>query len=393
MQKAYTSPHFLTLSVRFPGKTIVLYIGRGNQYQGLYLAEKMPPSHLRIQDRLLDYIRKNLVGAKLSRIKNTENKMIISFEFRKEGIVNTFYLGWNERHLYFDQNPLEGVGEFKIPNENDNSNRNWTISDYLISKNYDESKKILQKKKEKFLTRKLKNIKSDIEKNQHWREIEEGIIAETIDLSGKIIIIGQEKFKVENCKNEWQKKDIIYKKIKKLKRGEEIARKRLLETEDENSQTQLGKIDFEMTKETAIQPCWPNQKNLSKNIKINTESSSNVKQIKIGPISGIVGLNSSGNDQIRNGANKNFYWFHLEGLKGAHCVLKLEDLSEISIEYFAAIASMLRDLSHLDYNVIPVLFTQLKYVKGVKGSQGKVIAKKTKHISCNYINWKEIITI
>ena len=54
LQKAYTTPHFLVFIIRFPGQTVALYIGRGNQYQGIFVSTELPPSYLRVQDRLLD---------------------------------------------------------------------------------------------------------------------------------------------------------------------------------------------------------------------------------------------------------------------------------------------------------------------------------------------------
>lgn len=364
-------------------------MGRGNQYQGIYLADKIPPTHLRIQDRFLDYVRKYLVNAKLSKITCEKVKMLISLEFKKEGVNKTFYLGWSDRHLYFDQQKLDESIGFGVPNESASTRLPWTLEDYLKSKNFEESKKVVQKKKEKFLTKKLQNIKNDIEKNSKWRIIEEKLVAEELDLTGTEIMVAQEKIKFPNCKNEWQKKDQIYKKIKKLRKGEEILQARLLETEAEQLKAQSGAVEFSLTKESAIQPCWPAQKKNS--VRPNTKE--NIMNLKLGKFNGVVGLDSSGNDSIRSGENKDNFWFHLDNLKGAHCIVKTNDLTQLSPTDLAAIASMLRDLSHLEITEIPMVFTQLKYVKGIKGSSGKVIINKAKHLRCNYISWKEIISI
>lgn len=349
----------------------------------------MPPSHLRIQDRFLDYVRKYLINAKLSKIFCEKDKMIISFEYRKEGIVNKFYLGWHERHLYFDQQPLDQKIGFTMPNESSTTRLSWSLEDYFKSKNFDESKKVVQKKKEKFLQRKIQNIKKDIEKNSKWRIIESKLDSGELDLSGNELLVCDEKIKFLNAKNEWQKRDQIYKKIKKLRKGEEILSKRLSESEVEELKTKSGIVEFELTKESAIQPCWPGAKKST----IRSSAKSNTMLIKIENIAGIVGLDSSGNDSIRSGANKDHYWFHLESYKGAHCILKTDDQARLSPVILAAIASMLRDLSHLAITEIPVIFTQLKNVKGVRGEQGKVIVNKAKHLRCNYIAWKEIISI
>jgi hypothetical protein len=378
--------------VRFPGKTTVLYIGRGNQYQGLYLAEKMPPSHLRIKDRLLDYVRKHLVGTKLSKITCMKNKMIISFEFRKDGVVKEFHLGWSERHLYFNQEGLKDLADFQVPNESAITRSVRSIDDYLLSKNFDESKKVVQRKKEKFLFKKIEKIKVDIEINKKWRDIEQKITAGEINMSGIETVVCGEKIKFQGNKNEWQKKDLIYKKIKKLKRGEAILVKRLLESEEELQKAKSGIVQFELTKEVAIQPVWPNQKQQSARKLENSTATEKVRRIQIGSVSGIVGLNSSSNDSIRRGANKEHYWFHLENYKSAHCILNTDDISKLGQVEMQAIASMLRDLSHLQIMEIPMLFTQVKNIKGIKGAAGSVIVKKAKHLRYIYREWKEIIS-
>ena len=389
LQKAYSTPHFLTLSLRFPGKTVVLYVGRGNQYQGLYLADKMPPTHLRIQDRLLDYIRKYLVGAKLSKMICEKNKMLVLFEFRVAGEVKHFYFGWSERQLHFGHTAPDAAIGFAIPSEENKGARVWLLDDYLQSKDFNASKKIVVKKKEKFLAKKIENIKKDIEKNSNWRKVEEDLNNGDLDLSQNELVSHGEKVKFQNCKNEWQKRDIVFQKIKKLKRGEEILGLRLCETEKELTAARLGNVEFAITKEAAIQPYWPNQKR-TKEIK---STKSNRKNIKLGNINGVVGLDSEGNDEIRKGENKDYYWFHLENHRGAHCILKTDNISQLSPADLAALASMLRDLSHLEILTIPILYTQLKNVKGIKGAQGKVTVNKAKHLQCDYSPWKEIIII
>jgi hypothetical protein len=389
LQKAYTTPHFIALSIRFPGKTVIVYIGRGSQYQGIYLAEKMPPSHLRIQDRFLDYIRKHLVGSRISRFTPHSDEMQFLFEFKKEGNAKKIYLGWSDRHLYFDHKEFDKKIRFLAPKELESNRKPWAIEEYLEKKNLDHEKKIVQKKREKFLLKKMENIKNDLERSLKWKDIEADLIGEKIDLDANEVVLYGEKIKLASARNPWQKKDLIFKKIKKLKKGNGLLSIRFEETKLELERAKAGKVEFEITKEPAIQVCWPSNEN-KKNV---GESLKNIKSIKILNIEGIIGLDSSGNDQIRQGVDKEYYWFHLENLKGAHCVLKTNDINQLTVNEISALASLLRDLSHLDILEIPILFTQLKNVKGIKGERGKVLVKKAKHLRCNYIHWKEIITI
>ncbi|MGZ3857551.1 MAG: hypothetical protein ACXVKO_14935, partial [Bacteriovorax sp.] len=109
LQKAYTTPHFLVLSVRFPGKSVAIYIGRGNQYQGVFLADKLPPSYLRVQDRLLDYLRKFLVGSRLGKMEVDDKSMVCLFHFKNDHSDNSFLFGYRERQLFFAKQSKEEI--------------------------------------------------------------------------------------------------------------------------------------------------------------------------------------------------------------------------------------------------------------------------------------------
>lgn len=408
LQKAYTTPHFLVLSVRFPGKTVAIYIGRGNQYQGVFLGEKLPPSYLRVQDRLLDYLRKYLVGARLGKMEVDDKSMVSLFHFKNEHSDNAFLFGYKERQLFFAKQSKEEVylswsgetlesrnllslvdvfGPDKITAAV--NQKEWTIADYLI----EEAKKIsgqrVQRKKEKFLVRKIHNISEDLATVKNWNLLQDDLVEERIDLNTDELKLHGQKIKLFGLATPWLKRDVIFKKIKKLKKAEEILSTRLEESQVEFENVQKGEFEFEVTKEKVIQPLWITHARQSKP----QHSEHNVKNFKIKNITGVVGLDALSNDAIRSQASKEHYWFHIENYPGAHSIVKTDDFSKLSIEDLSAIASMLRDYSKLDILEIPMLYSQLKNVKGLKGTKGEVIIKKPKHLRCLYSNWKEIISI
>ena len=54
---------------------------------------------------------------------------------------------------------------------------------------------------------------------------------------------------------------------------------------------------------------------------------------------------------------------------------------------------MIRDKSNLLIEVIPLVFTQVKNLKGLKGKAGSVTLKKEKYRDVKYNgNWSEIIS-
>lgn len=408
LQKAYTTPHFLVLSVRFPGKTVAIYIGRGNQYQGVFLGEKLPPSYLRVQDRLLDYLRKYLVGARLGKMEVDDKSMVSLFHFKNEHSDNAFLFGYKERQLFFAKQSKEEVylswsgetlesrnllslvdvfGPDKITAAV--NQKEWTIAEYLV----EEAKKIsgqrVQRKKEKFLVRKIHNISEDLATVKNWNLLQDDLVEERIDLNTDELKLHGQKIKLFGLASPWLKRDVIFKKIKKLKKAEEILSTRLEESQVEFENVQKGEFEFEVTKEKVIQPLWITHARQSKP----QHSEHNIKNFKIKNLTGVIGLDALSNDAIRSQASKEHYWFHIENYPGAHGIVKTDDFSKLSIEDLSAIASMLRDYSRLDILEIPMLYSQLKNVKGLKGTKGEVIIKKPKHLRCLYSNWKEIISI
>lgn len=408
LQKAYTTPHFLVLSVRFPGKTVAIYIGRGNQYQGVFLGEKLPPSYLRVQDRLLDYLRKYLVGARLGKMEVDDKSMVSLFHFKNEHSDNAFLFGYKERQLFFAKQSKEEVylswsgetlesrnllslvdvfGPDKITAAV--NQKEWTIADYLT----EEAKKIsgqrVQRKKEKFLVRKIHNISEDLATVKNWNLLQDDLVEERIDLNTDELKLHGQKIKLFGLATPWLKRDVIFKKIKKLKKAEEILSTRLEESQVEFENVQKGEFEFEVTKEKVIQPLWITHARQSKP----QHSEHNVKHFQLKNLTGVIGLDALSNDAIRSQASKEHYWFHIENYPGAHGIVKTDDFSKLSIEDLSAIASMLRDYSKLDILEIPMLYTQLKNIKGLKGTKGEVIIKKPKHLRCLYRNWKEIISI
>ena len=395
--------------MRFPGKSIALYIGRGNQYQGVYLAEKAPPSYLRVQDRLLDYVRKYLVGSRLGKLEVDNAQMVASFQYKTDHSNNYFLFGYKERQLFFAKQNQEEIylsltgesisgGSLQdiiskfTPDRAAASSQNLTleIDDYLKA----EAKKMggqpVQKKKEKFLVRKIRNISNDLSDVKNWTLLEADLLDERLDLAVDELKVYGQRIKFIGVSNPWEKKDLVFKKIKKLKKAEIILTQRLSEAQSEIENVQKGEFEYEMTKEKIIQPLWyTHLKN-----KAQTQSHDFlIKNFKIKNIYGVLGLDSSSNDWIRAQSSKEHLWVHVENYPGSHCILKTDDMTQLKFEDWQALASMIRDFSKIEMVEIPIVFTQLKNIKGIKGSKGEVTVKKGKHLRCLYQNWKEIISI
>ena len=184
--------------MRFPGQNVVLYIGRGNQYEGIFVSNKFPPSYLRIQDRLLDYVRRYLVGARLGKMEVDEKHFLTLFHFKNEHTDNSFAFGYKDRQLFFIKQTLEEI--YTSWNGETHTNQNvpklvdellgekslteaakptsWTLEKYFEDEFKKVSGKPLQKKKEKFLEKKLNNISNDLEDVKKWHLIKDELLDE-----------------------------------------------------------------------------------------------------------------------------------------------------------------------------------------------------------------------
>jgi hypothetical protein len=208
IQKAFSSAHFITLSIRFPGVTRYLFLGRGNHYEGLWENSKNIPSPLRMKDRYLDYIRKYLVGARTSEIHSDHLDRIIYIPYYKNGQMNMFSLFWKGRSFYFLNIFTNERGEkqiytcwkllkdnvLTIENESNEeliriANKYWdelgrtrsesstkkaqikTIDEYFDESLKKTSRKVFPGRKKKFFQRKISRIEMDLKKVKVWRDL------------------------------------------------------------------------------------------------------------------------------------------------------------------------------------------------------------------------------
>lgn len=397
----------MCLAIRFPGKTKVLYIGRGGKFQGIFLADKLPPAFLRVQDKFLDYLRKYIVGSKLGKMHLGDFEKVCMLPFRAKHSENSFAFAYKENQLVFAKaeyeivycswnnstiesgNILKTIESYLDVDHSHPHEDEETIENYLKEESKKASGQIVQKKKVKFLDRKKKNIQGDLTKVGNWKLLEEDVLNDEVVFEDHKQTIRGHEIKYESGMNQWQKRDSLFKKIKKLKKAEEILSLRLTEVVSELEQVNSGDFEFEVTKEKPIAIGWQSTQGHKK---INPDKFK-IKDFKLKNITGAMGLDAQSNDHLRNGASKDHYWFHIENFTSAHLLLKTDDISHLLTEDYEAIGSIIRDFSNLEITEIPLIYSQLKYIKGAKGVQGKVLIKKPKYLRVRYSNWKEIITL
>ena len=194
------------------------------------------------------------------------------------------------------------------------------------------------------------------------------------------------KFKFSRKLNEYQKRNQVYQKIEGFKIGKAILEKRLADLEIEKRKWLEGNVAPKLETKKIIMPVWAQQST-------KTKVSSPVALDNFKTDTGLkvaIGKDVNANDYLRNKwASKEDYWFHLEGLKSPHLIIKCSDTSLIP---FPEIGSIIRDYGKYDISEIPLVYTQVKNLKGLKGKSGSVTFKKAKYIRVEYQrNWPEKI--
>ena len=404
------------MQIREPGQTKYIYLGRGHGYEGFWLGSKQIKSALRKRDQFLEYLRRHLGGSVLNRVNIDEDDRIIQLVYRRMGQTCAFFFFYNGRELYFahkyyDEKNLEpklfrswvkgvedGVNEeFEIFNtigrkkiERKESEKKVLSIEKLLKNEEEKALGMLSSgKSKKFLNRKIKNIKDDLETVNKWPVLEK-YIAESEDLSKLDKKVKIEGFKFNFKDNEhYKRRDEIYTKIKKLKKAFKILELRKSDTIETLEKVENNQENFINNLKT-IKPVW----SIKASEKI--ENISNEKNYKVFSLKNIkigIGLNTSGNDQLRKEwAKKTDMWFHLDGDKSPHIVCKNES-GIFDEEIYQQIAAAIYHFGDIKKEELNFIFTHVKNVKGVKGRAGAVTFKKEKRISVQVnTKWSDIIS-
>lgn len=407
------------MSLRLPGKSIYLYVGRGQKYEGIFIGKNAVPSEYRIRDRFIEFCRKYVQGGIVHKIETLLEDRVVNIYFTKRESHYNLTLFWKGRDLYFSlhektesverifcswigwQEVVEGNTISKIYKEvgagsykaEKPVNKVFSDKEYFekLSKNVDVHK--FPKRKKKFFQRKIQNIEQDFTKVKKWRDLrdlmEQGDFKVPTDYRFELMGI---PFRIDVNFNEYKKRDVIYKKIKAFKRAETILEDRLSRTKEEFKKWVSGDVYVIKGLGKTVEPVWRSSKE-DVNSQVNSVNRK-IYQISIG-LELAVGLDSISNDWLRkNWSKKEDLWFHIDGEKSSHVFLKNNTQARLDPKLLELIGSVLAFHSNFEGQQVPMVYTQVKNLKSVKGAAGKVIFKKEKRIDV-YVDptWKERISI
>jgi predicted ribosome quality control (RQC) complex YloA/Tae2 family protein len=418
IQKLYSTAFYISISIRAPGKTWHLFFGRGSGNEGMWLHDSPPPSELRRRDNFLEYFRRHLSACSFLGVTLDVHDRIIKFSYQKFGNEQSFLWFWKGRKLYFlhyyqDQPEapfkllLSWRGKAFVPGLEltslfdyfDEIGRNKEMSHDLASSDASSMEKLLQDELKtanlkdmtsapNFLQRKKENIEDDLRRARQWEKLQSVLDkGENLDNMYELKV-GDHKIKFEGELNPYERRNLLFQKIKKLKRGETILTERLGTVEK-----QLSGKNTTPTKQSTVpivKPIWGEEKAVQ--IIAPRTVTDEFKIFKLENYQIGVGLTAHGNDQLRNKwATKEDHWLHLDGLKSSHAIIKLPSNCAITSENLNLAASILAHFSHFNGEWIPIIYTQVKNLKGVSGAAGMVIYKKEKHLRCPKVNLDHLI--
>ena len=406
IQKIYSTSFYLSLSLRIPGKTMNLYIGRGHGKEGIWLDDKKPESFLRKRDKFLEYFRKHLSSAQFEKIEIDSKDRIFSINYLKWGHVNKLYVFYNARNLYFCHHFFDAKShQMKLFNS-------WTMKTILtdecsfdffdevgrVDLNKDELKSLEVTSISKLLAEEKKQAmgQSSTGKSMKFFNRKRGRILgdlKNVQEIGNLQVLAEDQSKLESLpyKNKingiklkfqytdfYKRRDEVYTKIKKLKKAKNILELRLKDTDVSISQFGEAKLINNLK---TTQVVWKNSKKdvVEKKVADKQYRIVDLDEIQVG-----IGQSAVGNDQLRSEwANKSDYWFHLDGDKSAHIIIKLRE-SGLTTTILSIAGSALVEFSQVNYAEANIIYTQVKNVKGVKGVAGKVIYKKEKRLRVEF---------
>lgn len=405
IQKIYSTAGYIIFRIRAKRQSLNLFIGKGYGHESLWLNDKLPPPETRIYDSFVGFLRKHLQNLYIDDLVCDKEDRIIkfsiinnykSYEFsfgyigrqckyyimeKEEGLLASNFLLASSFQAGLGFENFDSVGRKKLNKESKKSfvNEEQQEAFYTyLEKNY---KKVLSKATKK-LNKKIGYANSDLIKLESYVDL--FAMAKKSDdylesLPDKMVVNGVKiKFKSKTCHH---RRDYLFNRGKRLREVISQTKERILKLENQLKGI-IQKHDFISPKKIilTIRPelNQEGQSTIKKNSFHNDKHFSEEIE-EFGKV--YYGLTSKGNDIIRRDfANKTDYWFHFEKETGPHAILKLDQKSSISPEVVSRIGKKLVEIKGLEVDRISLIYTQVKNLRSVKGSEGKVTYKNIKSL-------------
>lgn len=408
VQKIYSTSRLLCLQLRFPGRSVYLYVGRGGGHEGIWTGMEPPPASLRLRDVWLEWCRKNLTGSLFQAVELDPGDRAVRLVFRQGGEAATWYVFWAGRTSYFAfhragvwflswRGRQEGPDGFSVFDEVGRRTEAAPLEELTPGPAVQEllreeeaaalKARLPARSRVKAMERKVGHIRGDLEKIRAWLPFQEWIAATPAEEweGAREVSHGPLRYKFPPGLGAWQKKDWLFQQVKRLRAAEAKQASRLEEALAELE----GKATPVVTEGNPLKPIRPVWKTLATGVPAPAASSPEagyavhaVDGARVG-----VGKSARGNDQLRKEwAKAQDWWVHAAQGVSAHAVLKLDEPGVPTPAHFNAAARLLAEQTGLTGGRLEVIVTQVKNLKGVTGTAGLVTYKKQRTLLCVWEN-------
>jgi len=396
--------------MRVRGKTFNLYIGRGADYIGLWIDEKYLPAEFRVKkDKTVEYLKKEVKGLSIVSVEINSEKPYFQFKLKSKTKDKFFFWVYGDEGAGFILQDLqkeksfasfsgklsndvlsEAIGDFVGEKKWKTDDGHSSLETYYQNLEKMVSAQKLVKKKINKIKKKIDHIEADIDRLDESQKQKDMIISDQFPLDKDFKVKGL-KVKFGNDLGHYQRRDKVLTKLKDWDKARKLQKGRLKESQTELEGIKSGEIKGNVENVKVVKVNWTKGKGDSADTKITKKSDTKGYDLLLfedGTQVG-VGRNASGNDELRkNWGKKDDYWFHIEGEKGSHLVLK----GTLKPDYFNLIGSILRDYSGYSGLEIPVIYSTVGKIKGLSGKRGAVTISKPRYFQSVYQdNWREII--
>ena len=436
VQKIYATPFYIAASMRAPGKTYWLYLGRGQGHEGIWLADIPPISDWRVNDQLLEFFRKRLSSGHVLDIHLDPLDRLIHLDYHKWGQINSISYYWQGRLAYLGACYWDSDKQgFKIYLSWDSrkpetkavySSRQEAWDIYKIQWNglglqdmkENDQKLVLPqisideelikihrldkisptvKRNQKSKDRKLELFKKDLARVEQIHLIKNFLAKnEFID---DTLTIGDHYFKFNAEMKEFQRRDLMFQKIKRLQAAAKIIQEKMQRLEEGTDDNKVSKkpVVKNITLTKSIFPVSHLRgektqiENFPKDAEVKRHEDYKIYEGKF--VNLAVGLSAVGNDRMRKEwASKEDWWFHSAKGTSPHIILKFKNNQNAILkpEILQLVGSCLAEATQA--TEVDLIYTKVSMLKGVKGTPGKVTYKGEKHFRCySDQNWKNLI--
>tara|TARA_R110000868_G_scaffold97619_9_gene268616 strand:+ start:6223 stop:7494 length:1272 start_codon:yes stop_codon:yes gene_type:complete len=405
VQKIYATPLHLCISIRVPGRTLWLWLGRKKPEEYIALAELAVPAKYRIKDVAIEWLRSKIKGKWLSGLPEITNNTV---ELEMADKLESLRFGYIDGRLHFEEivrtddmvqiTSSTGKVLHIEPDQNYNSSLEERQHDQTLQSPVDDLEswfqrhnKTLQKKVLSKKSKKQKNIEKDIVKLESYKQLYE--VAKNVDAlkSESKLEMANVTIKFKSGLSEYQKADLIYSKAKRFKAAIELQEKRLEQLKAHKKDTELNLEQIYNVDSLG----WQLPKN-RQSIETVTDTKSGLAHEEFqlpGKYKIAIGLSARANDHLRKTwASKDDLWVHIENETGAHLFCKSEAIPDQKT--WELIGSILKDYSKSSLEDVHLVWTRVRYLKPVKGAAGLVRFSNEKRILVRYCpTWRKMLSL